>query len=171
MKPTVIQFSRTNLRRPSLVTRCPLAAAASITDDFNVSELSRLMGKSEKTLAAKLSNDVDTHHLNLAEAVAITELTGDERIVKAWALSLGKVLFQIPQTGLTDDEFADVLLTVQEASGQLASTVRKARADGIISEKDYADIHLSTVTAIEKLLQLDAELKAQVRVWGTDTDV
>ncbi len=82
-----------------------------------------------------------------------------------------KSLPPFPQTGLTDDEFADVLLTVQEASGQLASTVRKARADGIISEKDYADIHRSTVTAIEKLLQLDAELKAQVRVWGTDTDV
>lgn len=171
MISNLMQFSKANLRRPSLVTRCPLAAAASITDDFNVSELSRLMGKSEKTLAAKLSNDVDTHHLNLAEAIAITELTGDERILKAWALGRDKILFQIPSTGLTDDEFADVLLTVQEASGQLAATVRRARADGIISEKDYADIHRSTVTAIEKLLQLDAELKAQVRAWGSDTDV
>lgn len=170
MNQTLIQFSKLNLRRPSLVTRCPLAAAATITDDFNISELARCMGKSEKTLAAKLSNDVDTHHLNLSEAIAITELTGDERILKAWALGRQKVLFPIPSTGLTDDEFADVLLTVQEASGQLASTVKKARADGVISEKDYADIHRSTVSAIEKLLQLDAELKAQVREWGTDPD-
>ncbi len=170
MTTNLIRFSRTNLRRPSLVTRCPLAAAASITDDFNVSELARLIGKSEKTLAAKLTNDTDTHHLNLAEAVAITELTNDERILKAWALGRNKVLFPLPQTGLTDDEFSDVLLTVQEASGQLASSIRKARADGVITEKDYADIHMSTATAIEKLLQLDAELKAQVRDWGADTD-
>lgn len=170
MTTNLINFSRTNLRRPSLVTRCPLAAAASITDDFNVSELARLIGKSEKTLAAKLTNDTDTHHLNLAESVAITELTGDERILKAWALSRNKVLFPLPKTGLTDDEFSDVLLTVQETSGQLAGCIRKARADGVITEKDYADIHRSTVIAMEKLLQLDAELKAQVREWGSDQD-
>lgn len=170
MSSTLLNLSRTNLRRPILVTRCPLAAAATITDDFNVSELSRLMGKNEKTLAAKLTNDSDTHHLNVAEAVAITELTNDERILKAWALGRNKVLFPIPQTGLTDDEFSDVLLTVQEASGHLAGSIRKGRADGVITEKDYAEIHRSTVTAMEKLLQLDAELKAQVREWGSEFD-
>ncbi len=170
MKTTVLKFSKINLRRPSLITQCPLAAAASITDDFNVSELSRLMGKSEKTLAAKLSNDVDTHHLNLTEAVAITELTGDERILRAWAASRRKVLVRVPSAGISDDEFADVLLTVQETSGQLASSVRKARSDGVISEKDYAEIHQSTLQAVEKLFQLDAELKAQVRAWGDESD-
>ncbi|HCU64574.1 MAG TPA: hypothetical protein DF774_02310 [Rheinheimera sp.] len=173
MKPTnrtLLKLSRTNLRRPSLVTRCPLAAAASITDDYNVSELARLIGKSEKTLAAKLTNDTDTHHLNLAEAIAVTELTGDERILSAWAQSRGKVLFATPTRAITDDEFADVLLLAQEQTGQLATSIRKARADGVITEADYADINKMTIAAIEKLLHLDAELKAQVREWGSESD-
>lgn len=170
MSQTLLAFSKANLRRPSRITTCPLAAAASITDDFNISELARRMGISEKTLAAKLTNDTDTHHLNLAQAIAITELTNDERILKSWALGRNKVLFPLPKTGLTDDEFSDVLLTAQEASGQLAGSIRKARADGVITEGDYAEIHKATMVAIEKLLQLDAELKAQVREWGSEFD-
>lgn len=165
-----MQLSKKNLRQPSRVTQCPMAAAASLTDDHNITEIARLMGKNKKTLAAKLNNDdaFDQHNLHLLEAIAITELTNDERILKAWATARGKALVSLPATGLTDDEFSDVLLTVQATQGELASAIKKARADGVITEADYAAINRNTLNAIEKLLQLDAELKAQVRDWGTD---
>lgn len=158
-----MQFSRTNMRNPSLTTRCPLAAAASLTEDYNVSKLARLMGKSEKTVAAKLNNDYDTHHLNLFEAIQVTELTNDERILRAWAESRDKVLFDKPGIGLTDDEFSDLLLMSQERAGHLAGIVRRAREDGVITDKEYSDIYSATVNQIETLLQIAAELKEQVR--------
>lgn len=163
-----MDLSRANLRQPSKVSQCPMAAAASLTDDHNITEIARLMGKNKKTLAAKLNNDdaFDQHNLHLLEAIAITELTNDERILKAWATARGKALVSLPVTGLTDDEFSDVLLTVQATQGELAGAIKKARADGVITEVDYSVINKATLTAIEKLLQLDAELKAQVRDWG-----
>jgi len=165
-----MQFSKKNLRQPSKVTQCPMAAAASLTDDHNITELARLMGKNKKTLAAKLNNDdaFDQHNLHLIEAVAVTELTNDERILSAWANSRGKVLVSLPKTGLTDDEFSDVLLTVQATQGELAKAIKLSRADGVITEADYAAINKNTLIAIQQLLQLDAELKAQVREWGDD---
>lgn len=165
-----MKFSKKNLRQPSLISRCPMAAAASLTDDHNLTDLARLMGKNKKTLAAKLNNDeaYDQHNLHLLEAIAITELTGDERILKAWAASRGNALIALPEAGLTDEEFSDVLLTVQSTQGELATAIRKARADGVITEADYATINRNTLNAIEKLLQLDAELKAQVRDWGAE---
>lgn len=165
-----MKLSKTNTRKPSLVARCPMAAAADMRNHHNISALARMMGKSEKTLAAKLNNDADydTHNLHLIEAVAVTELTNDERILSAWANSRGKVLVSLPKTGLTDDEFSDVLLTVQATQGELAKAIKLSRADGVITEADYAAINKNTLNAIQQLLQLDAELKAQVRYWGED---
>ena len=167
-----MHFSRRNLRCPSRVSQCPMAAAASINDDHNLTQLAKLMGKNQKTLAAKLNNDdaYEQHNLHLIEAIAITELTGDERILKAWATSRHKMLVNLPSTGLTDDELSDVLLTVQATQGELASSIKSARADGVITESDYSRINKNTLAAIEQLLQLDAELKAQVREWGDDNE-
>lgn len=164
-----MKFSKRNTRMPSLSTRCPMAAAATFTDDHNVSEIARTMGKNPKTLITKLSNDFDTHQLTLAEAVAITEITEDERILKAWANGNSKVLFSLPSPGMTDDEFSDLLLTNQQRGGELASCILSARADGVITESEYAGIHQHILKSIEGLLQLDQELKSQVREWGDDT--
>lgn len=164
-----MKFSKRNTRMPSLASRCPMAAAASFTDDCNVSELARLMGKNPKTLLAKLSNDVDTHQLTLAEAVAITDITEDERILKAWANGNGRIVFSMPTGGLTDEEFSDLLLANQQRSGALASSILAARSDGVITEDDYATIHKKILASVEGLLQLDKEIKHQVRDWGEDT--
>lgn len=164
-----MRFSKRNTRMPSLRTRCPMAAAASFTDDHNVSDIARTMGKNPKTLIAKLSNDVDTHQLTLAEAVAITDITQDERIIKAWANGNGRVLFSLPTPGMTDEEFSDLLLINQQRGGALASSILTARMDGVITETEYAGIHEHILTAIEGLLQLDQEIKSQVREWGDDT--
>lgn len=164
-----MKLSKRNTRIPSLSTRCPMAAAASFTDDHNVSDIARKMGKNPKTLITKLSNDVDTHQLTLAEAVAITEITDDERILNAWANGNGKVLFALPEGGMTDDEFSDLLLMNQQQGGDLASCILNARADGVITEAEYADIHQHILKSVQGLLQLDQELKSQVRKWGDDT--
>lgn len=156
-------FSKTNMRKPSAVSTDPLAAAASLTDDHNISEVARLLGKSPKTLLAKLNNDSDFHQLHLGEAVAITHVTQDARILSAWAVSMGKVLIDVPKPGITDDEFSDLLLLVQERTGELGKTIRQARADGIITDAEYADIRKATISVVELLFQVDSTIQQQVR--------
>lgn len=165
-----MMFSKQNMRKPSRISHDPMAAAASLTDDHNISALARLIGKSEKTLAAKLNNDpeYEHHNLHLAEAVAVTELTGDERILKAWANSRGYSLVKIPEANATDDEFSDLLLKIQESGGAVATAILKARQDGVINELEYAGIHRKILAAIELHMQLDGEIKSQVREYGVN---
>lgn len=162
-----MHLSKKNMRQPSRSSQDPMYAAASITDDHNISQLAKLMGKNEKTLAAKLNNDheYDGHHLHLAEVIAITELTNDERILKAWATSRGKALVALPTAGITDDELSDLLLSVQESVGMLSGAIKQSRVTGVIQEADYARVNKATLISIELLLQLDAEIKAMVRDW------
>ncbi|WNO60420.1 phage regulatory CII family protein [Rheinheimera sp. MMS21-TC3] len=163
-----MDLSKKNMRQPSRASQDPMYAAASITDDHNISALAKLMGKNEKTLAAKLNNDheYDNHHLHFVEVIALTELTDDERILKAWATSRGKALINLPTSNLTDDELSDLLLSVQESVGVLSGAIRASRANGVISESAYAGVNKATLVSIELLLQLDAEIKAMVRDWG-----
>nr|WP_116704445.1 integron integrase [Marinobacter fuscus] len=73
-----------------------MAAAYSIGHRFNASELARLMGRKPAEFCKKLNPDCDDRHLTLAEAVAVTEITGDNAILEAWAVSRGKVLVDLP---------------------------------------------------------------------------
>jgi len=157
-------FSKKDTRKGVDCSHDPLLAAASLIDFFNISDIARHMGKSPKTMLAKLNNDSDFHQLNLGEAIAITNITGDKRILNSWANSLGFILVEEPSvTGVTDDEFSDLLLTLQSELGQLSKVILGARSDGIITSEEYIEIHSKTVNSIQIIYQLDEVLKSQIR--------
>ena len=54
-----------------------------------VPALAQRMGVASGTLAKKVGLNVDTHHLNLKEAVTMQEVTGDASILQAMAEALG----------------------------------------------------------------------------------
>ncbi|MGL6556969.1 phage regulatory CII family protein [Aeromonas dhakensis] len=93
-----------------------LLAAYLLGKSHNISEIARLMGKGETVLANKLNPDCDSHHLNLGEAVAITELTGDNRILEAWAASRGKALVDLPAGVVSDDDLVEQVLLASRCS-------------------------------------------------------
>ena len=72
-----------------------MAAAYGIGHRYNASELARLMGRKPGEFCKKLNPDCDDRHITLAEAVAITELTGDNAILEAWSASRDKVLVEL----------------------------------------------------------------------------
>lgn len=159
-----MHFSKTNLRNPAGVLTCPLAAAATFTADYNVTQLTEQIGcRSNKTLLAKLNNDSDFHHLTVDEAVRITDVTGDLRIIKAWAAGLGYQLMPLVPPRPSDEEFSDQLLIVSERTGDFSRSLREARADGVITRADYADIKRRAMAAIESIMQLELECAAMVR--------
>lgn len=140
-----------------------MAAAQQLGQRHNISELARLLGKSQVILANKLNPDCDSNHLNLGEAVAITELADDNGILDAWAASRGQVLVSVPEGVQSDEELADMVMMVSESLAQVFSAYREARADGVIDAQERQQIGLRVRDAIRDLLSLDAEIGGQVR--------
>lgn len=158
------QTTETSTRSKPMVSRPDvLLAAYLLGKSHNISELARLMGKGETVLANKLNPDCDSHHLNLGEAVAVTELTGDHRIVEAWAASLGKVLVDLPAGVVSDDDLVEQVLLAQSVFGKLMQAIHDARADGVIDRVEHSQIERIGTQAAEHVLGLISTTAANVR--------
>lgn len=129
----------------------------------NISELARLLGKGPTVLANKFNPECDAHHLNLGEAVAVTELTGDNRILEAWAVSRGKVLVDLPVGVVSDDDLVEQVLLAQAVFGKLMQAIHDARADGVIDRMEQGQIERIGTQAAEHVLGLIRSTGANVR--------
>lgn len=152
-----------NTSNQSEVSPDVLLAAYLLGKRNNISELARMLGKGTTILANKMNPECDTHHLSLGEAVAITEMTGDNSILDAWAASRGKALVDIPAGVTSDEELADLVMIVSESVAQVFSAYREARRDGVIDRHERQAIGQCVRGAIRDLLSLDAEIGGQVR--------
>ena len=151
------------LSKPPVSRPDVLVAAYLLGKRHNISEIARLMGKGETVLANKLNPDCDSHHLNLGEAVAITELTGDHRIVETWAASLGKVLVDLPAGAVSDDDLVEQVLLAQAVFGKLMQAIHDARADGFIDRIEQGQIERIGTQAAEHVMALISSTGANVR--------
>lgn len=151
------------LSKPSVSRPNVLVAAYLLGKDHNISEIARLMGKGETVLANKLNPDCDSHHLNLGEAVAITELTGDNRILEAWAASRGKALVDLPAGVVSDDDLVEQVLLAQSVFGKLMQSIHDARADGVIDRMEHGQIERIGTQAAEHVLGLIRTTAVNVR--------
>ena len=152
-----------NTSNQSGVSPDVLLAAYLLGKRNNISELARMLGKGTTILANKMNPECDTHHLSLGEAVAITEMTGDNSILDSWAASRGKALVDIPAGVTSDEELADLVMIVSESVAQVFSAYREARQDGVIDQYERQQIGHRVRGAIRDLLSLDAEIGGQVR--------
>ncbi|RQM76187.1 transcriptional regulator [Aeromonas jandaei] len=157
------QTETSTLSKPAVSRPNVLVAAYLLGKSHNISEFARLMGKGETVLANKLNPDCDSHHLNLGEAVALTELTGDHRIVEAWAASLGKVLVDLPAGVVSDDDLVEQVLLAQSVFGKLMQAIHDARADGVIDRVEHSQIERIGTQAAEHVLGLISTTAANVR--------
>lgn len=162
------QPSENNTLSKPLVSRPDVLASAYLLGQcHNISEIARLMGKGATVLANKLNPDCDSHHLNLGEAVAVTELTGDHRIVEAWAASLGKMLVDMPAGAVSDDDLVEQVLLAQAVFGKLMQAIHDARADGVIDRMEHGQIERIGTQAAEHVLGLIRSTGANVRALPT----
>ncbi|HAU4930549.1 phage regulatory CII family protein [Aeromonas hydrophila] len=157
------QTETSTLSKPSVSRPNVLVAAYLLGKDHNISEIARLMGKGENVLANKLNPDCDSHHLNLGEAVAITELTGDNRILDAWAASRGKALVDLPAGVVSDDDLVEQVLLAQSVFGKLMQSIHDARADGVIDRMEHGQIERIGTQAAEHVLGLIRTTAVNVR--------
>ncbi|MGU5684438.1 phage regulatory CII family protein [Aeromonas allosaccharophila] len=157
----------TTLSKPMVSRSDVLVAAYLLGKSHNISKLARLMGKGETVLANKLNPECDSHHLNLGEAVAVTELTDDNAILEAWAVSRNKVLVDLPIGVVSDDDLVEQVLLAQAVFGKLMQAIHDARVDGVIDRIEQGQIERIGTQAAEHVLGLIRSTGANVRALPT----
>lgn len=92
------------------------------------------------------------NHLTLMEAVRMTEITGDRRILEAWARELGLVLIELPTPeNCADADVIELMAQTWETNGDIGREVNAIFADGRVEShevkrlKDRVWKHVRTV--------------------------
>jgi hypothetical protein len=90
----------------------------------------------------KVNPNNDTHKLSLLEAVRITAVTGDERILEAWVHDRNAVLVKLPAATETPDnqEILTKFLELTAHYGALARRYQEATEDDVVDEREMADL-------------------------------
>lgn len=138
-------------------------AAYRVAHDFQPNGavgLARLMGKNPGTLLNKLNPHQETHLLSLADAVQMSTITGDTRILQAFADTLGCAVFALPDGGFAcDAELIGLILKRDQRNGEFARALDRALADGRISRAEARELRRWGLTVITSVMELISRLE------------
>ncbi|POV93651.1 hypothetical protein C3418_01240 [Aeromonas sp. ASNIH8] len=161
---TEAKKTTTRVKRDHSHLSDPIDAAYQLSRRYNITDLAKLMGcKRPTTLNNKFNPHCEDHHLTLSEALAVTELTGDNAILQAWALARGQMLVAVPESAVSEEELADQVMMVGEVVAAVFAEYREARQDGVIDPIERQAIRAAVHRAIRELLSLDETVASQVR--------
>lgn len=141
-------------------------AAYAVAHDYpgGTESLAPRLSMSAAILRNKVNQNNTTHHLTLAEAVRMSEMTSDFRILQAWARELGMALVELPQPeNCADQDVIELMAKTWETNGEIGKEIIRTFADGRVEAhevkrvKDCAWTHmvtlLSMVTRIEGMAE------------------
>lgn len=137
-----------------------------VVHDFGVEKLAGMMGMSPGVLYNKAnSNDSSHHKPSLADCIVVTHLTGDKRIVQAFAHSAGGVFHQLPDlSGLTTDALMLHILKIEKEGGDFYSVLHGALVeDNQISSDEFTAIEHEAHEWIAAILEGLARMKEMAR--------
>ena len=117
-------------------------AAYRVGHDFpgKVPALARLLAKNPGTLGNQLNPNTEAHALTLVTAVAMTLVSGDPRILEAFAGTCGYGVFKLPEGVASDEALLDIVLESQAEVGLFGRLMRDALKDGDVSRKELKEM-------------------------------
>ncbi|CAB3917311.1 phage regulatory CII family protein [Achromobacter mucicolens] len=99
--------------------------------------LGAVIGMSPAVLRNKVNPNNTTHHLTLAEADRILRMTGDVRILAAFAHGNGYLLVKAPEScGESDMSVLEQVAALMIAHGRFGHEVYDALADGGVDQQE-----------------------------------
>jgi len=123
--------------------------------------LARLLGKNPGTLLNKLNPAQETSHLTLEEAVLVSTVTGDRRILEAFAATLGYGVFELPKAGYAcDTELLTLVLRREQKAGEFARGLDRALEDGDISRAEARELARWGTEVVQKWVELIRRLES-----------
>lgn len=117
------------------------------------------LGKSAATLCHEVAGS-DRAKLGLMDAAKITQLTGDLRVLYAFAENCGQMCLPLPQAGSVATD--GVMLELAQASERFAGMCREVAngmADGCISDNELQAIERVRGELLTELAQLGESLR------------
>lgn len=142
------------------------AAHAVVHDYKGGSEsLGPRVGISPAVLRNKVNPNNETHHLTLAEAGRITSLTGDMRILKAFANEHGFLLVKAPDSCSTESDMSvlEQMAGLMVSCGAFGKEVYDSLADGKVDRSEMERVAragrgvMTSVAEVEQRLSGMAE--------------
>jgi hypothetical protein len=124
--------------------------------DFGVEKLAGMMGIPAGTLYNKCNVNETSHHKpTLADCVVVTLLTGDKRIVQAFARTVGGVYFDLPDlSSLSTDALLIALAQVQITNGSFHHEIHDSLSgDDRIDPREYARIERAAHAYLAAILE------------------
>ncbi|MEM5371332.1 phage regulatory CII family protein [Paraburkholderia azotifigens] len=121
-----------------------LDTAHAVAHDYKggCESLAPRLGMSAAVLRSKVDPNKDTHKLTLQEAVRITDVTDDERILEAWLAERNAVMVKLPDLTEAPDneEILERFMRLTVQYGALAKSYSDATADGEVNDEEMADM-------------------------------
>lgn len=152
------------IQRLTALHNVQLGASVNITDaayavahDYpgGTESLAPRLDMSGAVLRNKVNPNNTTHHLTLAEALKISQITSDLRIVHALARELGLVCVQMPAPDeCADSDVIEFMARSWETHGEVGAEVKRTFEDGRVERhevrkvKDKAWSHIVTLLGL-----------------------
>jgi hypothetical protein len=151
------------LKRKTLSCTDPLYAAHALGHEFGVDKLANTLFQQPGVMYNKLNPENDSNHLYLRDAVHLTDIANDDRILSAWCSQRGGVFVKLPEAVNCDEELSDQLLKISEQMGMALAEIRASRADGVITHDEFESIGRELTNTVREVLSLKAVVSSQVR--------
>lgn len=132
-------------------------AAYAVAHDYpgGTESLAPRLGMSGAVLRNKVNPNNTTHHLTLAEAVRMSEITSDRRILEAWARETGLVLMEVPAAeNCADGEVIEMMSESMKTFGDIGAEITKTFEDGRVEQKEARRVRDAIWVHLSKLFGL-----------------
>ncbi|WP_244828457.1 phage regulatory CII family protein [Caballeronia sp. TF1N1] len=137
-------------------------AAYAVAHDYpgGAESLAPRVGMSANILRNKVNPNNTTHHLTLAEAVRMSQITGDSRIAEAIAHELGFTLVQTPRVeDCNDAAIVELMGEAWATHGDVGKEICKTLADGRVEEKEVERVDKTIFKHAAVLFGISARLR------------
>ena len=121
-----------------------------------VESLANLMGMPPGVLYNKANSSETSHHKpTLADAVIATVISGDKRILHAFAATVGEVCYSLPDlSNLSTTALISHITRTEATAGDFYRAIHDAlETDGVISDVEFKTIEQQAHTWISVILE------------------
>ncbi|WP_144154492.1 phage regulatory CII family protein [Paraburkholderia sp. BCC1885] len=145
-----------------------LDTAHAVAHDYpgGCESLAPRVGMSAAVLRSKVNPNTDTHQFTLMNAVAVTDMTNDDRILEAWARERGYVLVKLPDAAhCSDGAVLELMAKTWETNGEIGKEVNRTFEDGRVERREVGRVkdrvwsHISTLFGLVGRIEGMAEDK------------
>ncbi|SDR18628.1 Phage regulatory protein CII (CP76) [Paraburkholderia fungorum] len=115
---------------------------------------------SAAVLRSKVNVNNDTHKPTLMEAVRITDVSDDDRVLEAWARERGYALVKVPNIeGCTDAAIVELMGEAWSTHGDVGKEIVKTLEDGKVEFKEVDRVEGRIFKHAQVLFNIAARLR------------